>query len=218
MKLDDNAERHSAPSSLFTRVKNQPPKMRRMRFMHRIRSLKANVSLEEAKSQFAGGSLSKFTRDLAFGPLRSVAAIHIPFRLFEVAITNGGSSQTEFFALDVVNGTLDVFRFDSVPDTELVESRNVLDVAVDDNKANDLVLSAVRRALYSHGFFKMRDLHLKAAALPGDLYAPYWVGLRGRSQDVHLEVLDAVRRRMEGGKMRQMVSEWLLSASASLNR
>ena len=121
--------------------------------MHRIRSLQANVSIEEAKSQFLGGSLSKVARDLAFGPLRSVATIHIPFRLFEVAITNGGANQTEFFALDVVNGTLDVFRFDSVPDTELVESRNVLDVAVDDQTANELVLSAVRRALYSHGFF-----------------------------------------------------------------
>ena len=186
--------------------------------MHRIRSLKANVSLEEAKEQFMGDALTKLARELAYGPLRSVAAIHIPFRLFEVGITNGGASQTEFFALDVVNGTLDVFRFDSVPDTELVESRNILDVAVDDQKANELVLSAVRRALYSKGFFRMRDLRLKAVALPGDVYAPYWVGLRGRTQDVHLEILDAIRRRMEGGKMRRMVSEWLLSASASLNR
>lgn len=181
--------------------------------MHRIRALRPNVSLEEAEAQFRGGAFAERARNIALGPLRSVAEIYIPFRLFEVKISNRGASQTEFIALDVVRGNLDPFRFESVPDTVLVESRNVVELALDESRATELVLANIRRVLYSRGFFRMRQLRLEATALPGDVYIPYWVGLRGRRELVHLTVMDAIRRRMEGGKVRRIVSEWLLSAS-----
>ena len=183
--------------------------------MHRIRALRANVSLHEAEAHFRAGAFSERVRSLALGPLRSVAEFYIPFRIFEVEISNRGARQAEFIALDVVRGNLDPFRFETAPDTVLVESRNVVELVLDESKAKELVLANIRRALYSRGFFRMRHLQLEATALPGDVYIPYWVGLRGRRELVHLTVMDAIRRRMEGAKVRQIVSEWLLSASGA---
>ena len=53
--------------------------------MARIRSLRANVSREEAMQQFSSGMLD-FLRETAFGPLRSVADFYIPFRLFQIDV------------------------------------------------------------------------------------------------------------------------------------
>ena len=49
--------------------------------MARIRSLRPNVTREEAMEQFSSGVLD-FLRETAFGPLRSVAEFYIPFQLF----------------------------------------------------------------------------------------------------------------------------------------
>jgi len=86
-----------------------------------------------------------------------------------------------------------------------------VDPGLDEAQAAEVAISRVRRLLYSRGFFRMRDLHLTATALPGDVHVPYWVGFRGRGQNANFSVLDAVRRRPEGGKMRQIVVNWLLS-------
>ena len=57
--------------------------------MARIRSLRPNVTREEASEQFSSGMFD-FLRETTFGPLRSVADFYIPFRLFQIEILNGG--------------------------------------------------------------------------------------------------------------------------------
>jgi hypothetical protein len=150
-------------------------------------------------------------RNTFFGPLRSVAELYIPFRLFRVEIENRSVRQAEFFGLECVRGSMDLFRFDELPDTMVIETRNVVDAGIDEAQAAEIAISKVRRLLYSRGFFRMRDLHLEATALPGDVHVPYWIGFRGRGQNANFSVLDAVRRRPEGGKVRQIVMTWLLS-------
>ena len=179
--------------------------------MPRIRSLRPNVNRDDATEYFSSGALPNLLRNTFFGPLRSVAELYIPFRLFRVEIENRSVTQTEFFGVECVTGSMDLFRFDELPETMVVETRNVVDPGLDEAQAAEVAISRVRRLLYSRGFFRMRDLHLAATALPGDVHIPYWVGFRGRGQNANFSVLDAVRRRPEGGKMRQIVVNWLLS-------
>ena len=47
--------------------------------MARIRSLRPNVTREEATAHFSSGMLD-FLRETTFGPLRSVADFYIPFQ------------------------------------------------------------------------------------------------------------------------------------------
>ena len=93
---------------------------RRRRFriplMTRVRTLKANVTREQAVEQFSASGISKLFRNGFFGPLRSVAEFYVPFRLFRARIVNGGATDENLVALDVVNGTLDLFKFDHIPD------------------------------------------------------------------------------------------------------
>jgi hypothetical protein len=45
----------------------------------------------------------------------------------------------------------------------------------------------------------------------GEIYVPYWVGFRGRGSRARLAVIDAVRRKPEGAKVRQLLRTWLTS-------
>jgi hypothetical protein len=45
--------------------------------------------------------------------------------------------------------------------------------------------------------------------VPLDLHVPYWIGLYGTTAVRRLRVLDAVRRRFEGGKARALFEAWL---------
>jgi hypothetical protein len=184
--------------------------------MPSIRSLKPNVTREEVIRQFSGRGLSATLRNLAYGPLRSVAELYIPFRLFRVQISNVGVSEEKLVAIDAVSGALDLFQFDHIPggtETFEVDTRNRPPATLTDSLLTDRVLAKLRRVLYSRGFFKMRDLQLSAVPLTDDLHIPYWVGFRGPDDNVRLSVIDAVRRRPEGAKVRRLVQEWLTMES-----
>jgi hypothetical protein len=177
-----------------------------------IRSVKPNVTRDEAIRQFWGRGLSGALRRLALGHLHSVAELYIPFRLFRVQITNDSVSEEKLVALDAVNGSLDLFQFDRIPDgteTISVETRNCPAAVVTDSVLTERITAKLRRVLYSRGFFKMRDLQLHAIPLPDELHIPYWIGFRGSDDRVRISVIDAVRRRPEGAKVRRLVEEWL---------
>ena len=70
--------------------------------MARIRSLRPNVSRDEAIDQFSSGGPVELLRQVAFGPVRSVAEFFIPFRLFQVEILNSGKRDQRVLGLDAV--------------------------------------------------------------------------------------------------------------------
>lgn len=183
-----------------------------------IRSVKPNVTRDDAVRQFSGRGSSAILRNLFFGRLRSVAELYVPFRIFRVRITNRGATEEKLIALDGVTGTLDLFKFDHIPDgseTISVETRNRPSGHLTDQVLTERLLAKLRRVLYSRGFFKMRDLELSAVPLPDELHIPYWLGFRGSDDRVHLSVIDAVRRRPEGAKVRRLVEEWLAGTKES---
>ncbi len=181
--------------------------------MPRIRTLKPNVTREEATQQFSSGVLN-ILRETVYGPLRSVADFYIPFQLFQIEILNSGKRDQRIFGLDAVNGSLDLYYFEQLPgEREVVylETRNYAEVLLDDSDAQTIVLAKVQRLLFSTGFFRIRNLRISAQPIAGEIYVPYWVGFRGRRIGVRFAVIDAVRRKPEGAKVRQLLRTWLTS-------
>lgn len=180
--------------------------------MTRIRTLKPNVTREQAILQFSSSGLPKLFRNAAFGRLRSVAELYLPFRLLRVNIINRGMTEERLIALDAVTGTLDPFQFEHLPtetETVALETRNCPPAQLDDALVIELLVSKLRRLLYSRGFFRMRDLSITATPIQQELYIPYWLGFRGSDGRARVAVIDAVRRRLEGAKVRRLVETWL---------
>ena len=185
--------------------------------MARIRSLKANVTREEAMQQFSSGMFD-FLRETTFGRLRSVADFYIPFRLFQIEILNGGKRDHRIFGLDAVNGSLDLYHFEQLPgERELIylETRNCSEALLGEAEASRIVIAKVQRLLFSIGFFRIGNLQITAAPVAGEIYVPYWVGFRGRGLRARLAVIDAVRRKPEGARVRQLLRTWLTSIRAA---
>ena len=181
--------------------------------MARIRSLRPNVTREEASEQFSSG-LGDILRTTAFGPLKSVADFYLPFQLFQVEILNGGKRDQRVFGLDAVNGSLDLYHFEQLPgEREVIylETRNLSEPMLDEAEANKIVVAKVQRLLFSTGFFRVRNLRISAEPVAGEIYIPYWVGFRGRGPQARFVVMDAVRRKMEGAKVRHLLQAWLTS-------
>jgi len=177
-----------------------------------IRSVKPNVTRDEAIRQFAGRGLSGALRRLLLGRLHAVAELYIPFRMFRVRISNDGVSEEKLVALDALSGSLDLFQFDHLPDaaeTIAIETRNCPAAVIADSVLTERIVAKLRRVLYSRGFFKMRHLQLDAIPLSDELHIPYWIGFRGADENMRISVIDAVRRRPEGAKVRRLVEEWL---------
>jgi hypothetical protein len=176
-----------------------------------IRSLRPNVTREEAVQHLSPDGLVELGRQLAFGSLRSIANFYIPFQLFEVEITNAGNRDTRILGLDRVNGSLDLYDFDQrPPEAQMieVETRNFLEPQLDSAEINKKVIEKVQRVLFSRGFFRMRNLEIKANPI-GDVYVPYWVGFRGSDAVSRITVMDAIRRKVEGAKVRHLLETWL---------
>jgi hypothetical protein len=179
--------------------------------MARIRSLRPNVTREEATEQFSSG-LGDILRTTAFGPLKSVADFFIPFQLFQVEILNGGKRDQRVFGLDAVNGSLDLYHFEQLPgerDVIYLETRNCSEPLLDEAEAKKILTAKVQRLLFSTGFFRVRDLRISSEPVAGEIYIPYWVGFRGRGPRARFAVMDAVRRKMEGAKVRHLLQAWL---------
>lgn len=151
-------------------------------------------------------------RRLAFGPLRSIADFYLPYMLFSVEISSAGKTDTSVLGLESVIGSLDLYQFDRIPDSSQlisVETRNCPEARLDREQASRLVTEKVRRALFSRGFFRIRDLSLSATLISAELHVPYWVGFQGSGPKAHVVVIDAIRRKVEGAKVRSLLENWL---------
>jgi hypothetical protein len=116
-----------------------------------------------------------------------------------------------FFAIDAVQGSLDLFEFPDVPGPSQlvdVETRNCPPPALPEKRAEELLRDKTLRVIFQQGFLKLRDSNLTCAREPIDLYLPYWLAFYG-SETARCRVMDAVRRRIEGAKASELFEEWL---------
>jgi hypothetical protein len=177
-----------------------------------IRTLKPNVTEKEAMRTFSARGISAFFWRVRSGPLRKIAAAYVPFRLYRVRYELGRTPYTRLFALDAVDGSLDLFEFPRVPDDrELLslDSRNRLAPALSEDRAAELLREKVLRIVFQQGFFKLREPRFEITREHCEIYLPYWLGFYGGGAEARCRVLDAVRRRIEGAKASAFFEHWL---------
>ena len=177
-----------------------------------IRALKPNVTQEEAVRFFRSGVFSAVYWKFRRGPLQRIADAYVPFWIYQVRYEIAGARKTRFFALDAVHGELDLFEFPRVPaDEELVtiETRNQLVPRLHPDAAEHLLRTKVLRVLFQQGFFKLRALKVEIERMPNEIHLPYWLAFYGSNGAAKCRVMDAVRRRIEGGKASSFFEEWL---------
>jgi hypothetical protein len=177
-----------------------------------IQTLRPNVTHEEALRTFQSRGLTALYRRLRSGPLRRIADVYVPFWLYRVRYEMNGGTTTRIFAMDAVHGALDLFEFPAIPAADQlvsVRTRNLLRVQVEPAVAEEQLRTKVLRLVFQQGFFKLRHLRVEIERLPLDLHLPYWLAFYGHGEFARLRVMDAVRRRMEGGKASALFAEWL---------
>jgi hypothetical protein len=175
-----------------------------------IQTLKPNVTQQDALHTFSAG-LSTLYWKMRSGPLRRIADVYVPYRLYRVQYKIGLAAQMTLFAIDAVNGSLDLFTFPRIPaagDLVGIRTRNRVAPTLAQPAAEALLRQKVLRVIFQRGFFKVRDLQLEIELLPLELHVPYWLGFYGNAA-ARCRVLDAVRRRIEGAKATALFESWL---------
>jgi hypothetical protein len=167
------------------------------------------IALRKLASPAIGGLLLRWWS----GPLRGVAEIYIPYRLYRVSIEDRRFRRIHYYAQDSASGTLDPYEFAMLPKSEEwteVEAPNCHPVKVEESKTRELAIAAVRRRLYARGFYRLTAPRLTAELIPPEFYLLYWVGFYGDDRNVSLRVVNAVRQTMEGTKVCHLLRNWLM--------
>jgi len=174
-----------------------------------IRVLKPNVTQEEALRVFSAAGLSGLYWRIRRGPLRRIAEVYVPYYLFRVKC---GNARPRLFAMDAVDGSLDLFEFPRLPgegEFQAFRDHNRLKNALSEEQAAHLLRDKALRIIFQQGFFRLRDAHLEITFVPCELHLPYWLGFYGRESSVRCRVMDGVRQRIEGAKASAFFELWL---------
>jgi hypothetical protein len=178
----------------------------------KIRCLKANVSEQQAVQAFRPGGLFSFYRQLRVGELARVASAYVPFRLYSVKYKFGQAAQNRLFAMDDVDGSLDLFQFPRAPkpgELEEIHTGNYVPAALEQERGEKLLREKALRLIFLQGMFKTRDPQLMVAREGEVIFIPYWLGFYEKNGAVRCRVMDAVRRRIEGAKASAFFEQWL---------
>src|SRR6266513_5835915 len=104
-----------------------------------IRALKPNVTQEEAVRAFSGSGISALYWRMRSGPLRRIADAYVPYFLYRVKCAG---APVRLFAIDAVDGSLDLFEFPRIPaERELLArgGRNRLEATLSEGQAAELL-------------------------------------------------------------------------------
>jgi hypothetical protein len=174
-----------------------------------IRILKPNVTQEEALRAFSAAGFSTFYWRMRGGTLRRIADVYVQYFLFQVKC---GEARPRLFAIDAVDGSLDLFEFPRLPaERELLtfEGHNRLKASLSEKQAEEILREKALRIIFQQGFFRLREARLEITTTPCELYVPYWLGFYEHGGTVRCRVMDAVRRRIEGAKASAFFEQWL---------
>ena len=177
-----------------------------------IRSLRPALSEEEARRVLAPSGVSGWLQRWRKGPLLGLAAVYIPYRLYRIEIDDRGRKGTRYYAIDAAAGNLDPYEFagpSGAEDLVEVTTRNALPSVVDEVSTCMLAIESIRRQVYLTGFFRLRNPSIAAEPAQAEFHVPYWVGFYGDPRNLSITVIEAVRKSIEGAKVRRVLSTWL---------
>jgi len=177
-----------------------------------IKSLKPNASRVDAIQAFSSRGFANKLWQMRTGPLKCIADAYVPCRLYQARYELSGKMQTRWFALDAVDGSLDLLEFPRLPGLQelfSIETRNFLQPSLTEARAEELIREKVLRVIFQQGIFKLRGRGLAVVRDRMDLHLPYWLGFHERRGAIRCRVMDAVRRQIEGAKARAFFEEWL---------
>jgi hypothetical protein len=177
-----------------------------------IQVVRPNVNQKEAVKAFSASGIGTLFWRLQNGPLQRIADAYVPFWLYRVRYELGRAPQTRLFAMDAVNGSLDLFEFPQVPRGEqllAMETRNRVEILLSDDQAEQMLREKVLRLVFQQGFFKLRGTKPEIVRESTEIHLPYWLGFYGNGGAAKCRVLDAVRRRLEGAKASAFFEHWL---------
>jgi hypothetical protein len=181
-----------------------------------IRTLRPRISREQAIEMLSGGIAGE-VRSLTRGPLRVVADLHVPFGLYCATIRRGATHERAMLGIDLVEGALDLYRFDGpvVPDQiEQTWTRNHIPAALPPGAAEEAIRSRLQRVAYRRaGFLAGGEITVDVEPVDAIVHVPYWTGFFGRGDAASLVVIDAVRCAVEGPKVRRLISRWLTAGA-----
>lgn len=176
-----------------------------------IQAFKPNVTEREALDLFSSARPSTLYWRTLRGPLQRMAAAYVPYVLYRASYRMNGAPRNALFAMDAVDGSLDLFTFTKSPESsELIDvkTRNRLSCSLEPARAETLLRDKILRAIFQQGFFKLRDFDLQLAPASEPIHIPYWLGFYGRDR-LRCRVMDAIRRRIEGSKATAFFEHWL---------
>lgn len=122
------------------------------------------------------------------------------------------ASHKRLFAMDAVDGSLDLFEFPELPSRQQLvttDTRNRLEPSLSIGAASELLREKALRLIFRQGFFKVREASLNFVRRPDIVHLPYWLGFYCSGEIVRCRVMDAVRRRIEGAKASAFFEQWL---------
>ncbi|MBO0725155.1 MAG: hypothetical protein J2P52_06120 [Blastocatellia bacterium] len=170
-----------------------------------ITSVKPNITGEQAAAKFR-----RRFNELRHGRLQMVTDFYIPYRFFRMNRNDRRSSVSMCLAADAVTGKLDLIQFDRQPGEGAcltVDTAMVAEERVNEEETYRLVRESMMRSIFMKGFFKLNRVNMKIE-LATSLHIPYWIGVYERDDRAHLEIINALQGRLEGAKMREIVTEW----------
>ena len=177
-----------------------------------IKSLKPNASRDDAIGAFSSRGFANKLWQMRNGPIQRIADAYVPCSLYQTRYELGGTMQTRWFALDAVDGSLDLLEFPRLPGAQelfSIDTRNFLEPSLTEARAEELLREKVLRMVFQQGFFKLRGKGLAIVREPVEMHLPYWLGFHEKRGAIRCRVMDAVRRRIEGAKASAFFEEWL---------
>jgi hypothetical protein len=177
-----------------------------------IVALRPNVTQADAIREFSKMGISSMYWRLTAGSLQRIADAYVPYQFYEVNYVMAQAPQTRLFAMDAVDGSLDLFEFPKIPCWQhllQVDTRNRIEPSLSPLAADELLREKALRLIFQQGFFKVRQATLKFSRYPDLVHLPYWLGFYAHGEIVRCRVMDAVRRRIEGAKASAFFEQWL---------
>jgi hypothetical protein len=177
-----------------------------------IVAMRPNVTQEEAVREFSSRGLSSMYWRMTAGRLQRIAEAYVPYQFYEVSYVMARAPQTRLFAMDVVDGSLDLFEFPQLPSRQqlvTMDTRNRVEPSLSAAAADELLREKALRIIFQQGFFKVREASLHFSRKPDIVHLPYWLGFYASGGIVRCRVMDAVRRRVEGAKASAFFEQWL---------